>query len=145
VTGRPYKSSGTSSSQQRPSFFETEPDVIGAINDAESKTVAEDFAAFWLAYPVHIGRLAALKAYAKARKLAPAADILAGIDRYIANKPAWQAFAHASSWLNAGRWADEFMERRRAPRTCPHTPPCVEGPNWRCHQRTEMDRYRNQR
>jgi hypothetical protein len=66
------------------------------MNDAESKTLAEDFAAFWLAYPVHIGRLAALKAYAKARKLAPAADILAGIDRYIANKPAWQAFAHAS-------------------------------------------------
>jgi hypothetical protein len=29
------------------------------MNDAESKTLAEDFAAFWLAYPVHIGRLAA--------------------------------------------------------------------------------------
>jgi hypothetical protein len=79
MTGRPYKSSGTSSSQHEASFFETEPDRIVPMNEAESKTLAEDFAAFWLAYPVHIGRLAALKAYAKARKLAPAADILAGL------------------------------------------------------------------
>jgi hypothetical protein len=115
MTGRPYKSSGTSSSQQRPSFFETEPDRIVPMNEAESKTLAEDFAAFWLAYPVHIGRLAALKAYAKARKLAPAADILAGIDRYIAHKPAWQAFAHPSTWLNAagGRTNSSNAGKRR--------------------------------
>jgi hypothetical protein len=62
MTGRPYKSSGTSSSQHEASFFETEQadfDPVVPMNEAESKTLAEDFAAFWLAYPVHIGRLAA--------------------------------------------------------------------------------------
>lgn len=133
-----------SSHQHRASLFETDPDPILPMTDAESKRLAEDFAAFWLEYPIHEGRLAALKAYTKARKHAAAADILSGIARYIAHKPAWKAFAHASSWLNGERWNDEFSERRQTPRTCPHTPPCEEGPNWRCHQRTEMDRFRNQ-
>lgn len=113
------------------------------MNDAESKTLAGEFADFWLAYPIHEGRLAALKAYAKARKRAAAADILSGIARYIANKPAWKAFAHASSWLNGERWTDEFVERRQRPRVCPHDPPCPNGPNWQCQQRTQLEAFKS--
>lgn len=131
-----------SSHQQPASLFATEPDRNRAMSEPESKILAAEFSDFWLRYPIHIGRLAALKAFAKARKLADVADILAGIDRYIAHKPAWQAFAHASSWLNAGRWADEFVEKRQWPRECPHDPKCPDGANWRCHQRTEFARLR---
>lgn len=131
-----------SSHQHEASLFETEPDRNRAMTDAESKTLADEFSQFWLRYPIHDGRLAALKAYTKARKRAAAQDILNGIDRYIAHKPAWQEFAHASSWLNGERWTDEVVEKRQWPRECPHDPKCPDGANWRCHQRTEFARLR---
>lgn len=133
-----------SSHQHRADLFETGTFAECPMTEAESKRLADEFAAFWVAYPLHVGRLLALKAYAKARKTASADVILAGVDRYLANKPAWQQFAHPSSWLNAGRWDDEFVERRRWPRECPHTPACPQGPNWQCIQRTQLDALRKQ-
>lgn len=65
------------------------------------------FEAFWKAYPRHVGKLAAIKAYAKARRLASAADILAGVERYKRLKPAYADFCHPATWLNQGRWLDE--------------------------------------
>ena len=69
-----------------------------------------DFEAFYEAYPHHVGKLAAQKAYVKARTLATQADILAGVERYKATKPAWAEWCHPSTWLNAGRWMDQPAE-----------------------------------
>lgn len=67
-----------------------------------------EFEQFWARYPKKVGRLYAEKCYRTARKRASHDDIMAGLERYVASKPAWQAWAHASSWLNAGRWMDEY-------------------------------------
>lgn len=65
------------------------------------------FQAFWAVYPKRVARLAAMKAYAKALRLASAEQILAGVERYTQSKPDWQQWAYPASWLNAGRWLDE--------------------------------------
>lgn len=67
-----------------------------------------DFDVFWQRYPRRIGRIAAQKAYVKARKTATADDIIAGVDRYIAHKPQYADFCHPTTWLNQGRWMDEY-------------------------------------
>lgn len=97
-----------------------------------SQQLSDEFSEFWYRYPRRIGKLAAQRAYTKARKLTSATDILTGIETYISTKPTWQEWAHPSSWLNAGRWMDEAPVRKasleeawRAPVwQCPHTPNC---------------------
>jgi len=66
-----------------------------------------DFERFWKAWPLKVKRDEARKAFSKAIGRARVDDILAGMNRYIANKPDWQHWAHASTWLNGGRWSDE--------------------------------------
>ncbi|HWO88898.1 MAG TPA: hypothetical protein VNL98_07085 [Gemmatimonadales bacterium] len=88
---------------------------------ADDRALAADFAEFWRVYPHRVGKLRAQQAYAKARQRASAREILAGVERYTAMKPAWQQWAHPSSWLNAGRWLDEYAPEpepadRRVPR-----------------------------
>jgi hypothetical protein len=90
-----------------------------------SREHKNDFAAFWAIYPHRVGKLAAERAYEKARRSGTEpAEILAGVQRYVKSKPDWQSWAHPSSWLNAGRWMDEAPQRKRGNRTCPHDPCC---------------------
>jgi hypothetical protein len=64
---------------------------------------------FWKQYPRKVGKLSAQKAYMSARqKGASAQDLLTGIARYIQGKPAYADWAHASTWIRAGRWMDEY-------------------------------------
>ena len=80
------------------------------------------FDQFWAAYPRHVGKLAAMKAYAKALRLASPEQILAGVEVYKRIKPPYADWAHASSWLNAGRWMDEPDQQpvARGPRANQH-------------------------
>ncbi len=92
-------------------------------------TVAADFDTFWAAYPRRTARFAAEKAFRKARTLATMDELLAGIENYIRHKPEYADWAHASSWLNAGRWMDEYDVRLDRPkaegrRDCQHQPKC---------------------
>jgi hypothetical protein len=69
----------------------------------------DGFDEFWALYPKRIAKFAALKAYEKARSVATSAEILAGLKGYLANLPEEMRYvAHAASWLNAGRWMDEY-------------------------------------
>lgn len=79
-------------------------------------TQDEQFAVFWQRFPRRVGKLDAMKAYRKARKVATADDILAGVDRYIATKPEYADWCHPSTWLNKGRWMDEDDRRSGADR-----------------------------
>lgn len=99
--------------------------------------VAADFADFYLAYPRHVARQDALKAWTA---LAPSPALI----RQIHAALAWQAEQESwrrdggkyiplpATWLRAERWTDEpFVPavRERAPRndrsTCTHEPRCV--------------------
>jgi hypothetical protein len=75
---------------------------------------AAAFAAFWAAYPRHVGEDDARKAFARALKRADAEAIIAGAKRYAAKRaaeiqsgdePKWTK--HPKTWLNGGRWNDE--------------------------------------
>lgn len=70
-------------------------------------TLAEDFAAFWNNYPRRTARLAAQKAYERARRLDSHENIMAGVERYKRNKPEYADWCHPATFLNQGRWMDE--------------------------------------
>jgi hypothetical protein len=73
--------------------------------DADFKS---DFDEFWRAYPRRVGKLAASKAYAKARRGGiTREELLDGVAEYIRSKPSYQDFCHPTTWLNQGRWMDE--------------------------------------
>ena len=71
------------------------------------------FDEFWSAYPRKVGKQAAMKAYAKAIRLASTDEITAGALRYANDPNRVDAFtAHPTTWLNAGRWADGPLPER---------------------------------
>lgn len=89
--------------------------------------LTHDFGEFWKHYPRKVGKLAAFREYAKARRHASAAEILAGVERYRQHLPDdLQFVCHARTWLHQGRWEDEYEVERpsKAVWTCPHTPAC---------------------
>jgi hypothetical protein len=72
-----------------------------------------EFGEFWKSYPRRVGKLDAQRAYVKARTQASAAEILDGVSRYIANKPAYADWKHPGAWLRAGRWMDDYAPQGR--------------------------------
>lgn len=69
-----------------------------------------DFEAFWAAYPRKLAKDDARKAFVKAVKKAPVAEIIGGLERV---KPGWddaQFIPYPATWLNGGRWKDEASE-----------------------------------
>lgn len=77
--------------------------------------VDADFEEFYAAYPRHVGKEAARRAFVKAVKTkAPAADIIEGARRYAAATAAsgteTRYIAHPATWLNAGRWSDDMQD-----------------------------------
>lgn len=66
------------------------------------------FDRFWEAYPRKIGKLAAKRAFDKARKLTDLETMLAAIERYKEHKRSDVDYCHPATWLNQGRWADEY-------------------------------------
>ena len=68
-----------------------------------------EFDTFWAQYPRKVGKQTAIKAYAKARKMTTAEQILTGVQllkRETAGKEP-DYIPHPATWLNAGRWDDE--------------------------------------
>ena len=72
----------------------------------------DDFDEWWNLYPRKVGKGEARKAYAKAVKTATPADLLTGLEAFIAAEP-WrgeiQYCPHASKWLNQGYWENEYQ------------------------------------
>lgn len=69
------------------------------------------FEEFWKRYPRKIGRLVAQKAYEKALKQATHEQIMAGVDLYREHLPEdAQYICHPSTFLNQGRWLDEYED-----------------------------------
>lgn len=99
-----------------------------------------EFEEFWQHYPRRVGKFAAMKAYEKARRHASAGEILAGVRSYTRHKPDYADWAHPSSWLNAGRWLDEYEPLPAfgfESFECAHEPLC-SGRN-ACYIKTRLD------
>ena len=84
--------------------------------------VESGFEDFYAAYPRHVGKEAARRAFEKAVKAGtPAADIVEGARRYAAATAAagteTRYIAHPATWLNAGRWNDDMEDAAPAERT----------------------------
>jgi hypothetical protein len=79
--------------------------------------MTDEFKNFWANYPKKVGKLAAEKAYQRARKRgATAAELLEGLERYKQHLPADPQFiVHPSTFLNQGRYMDQFDEPRKSP------------------------------
>lgn len=95
---------------------ESQPELIAI--DAQPPA---GFDQFWAAWPRKDGRKAALAAWAKAIRHAPAAVIVAAAAEYAASpwRPERQFVPHGATWLNGERWADpppQPPEQRTGPR-----------------------------
>lgn len=74
-----------------------------------------DFLDFYAAYPRHVGKEAARRAFVKAVKAGtPATEIIEGARRYADATAAagteTRYVAHPATWLNAGRWSDDMQD-----------------------------------
>jgi uncharacterized protein YdaU (DUF1376 family) len=107
-------------SKQLPTYPEPEPEpkkereLTLLIDGAPLADRQSDFEAWWSAYPKRVGKLAARKAYDKARKDgASAAALLAGLR----DRGRWsddpRFIPNPATWLNQGRWDDETTEQPR--------------------------------
>lgn len=77
----------------------------------KSATAAE-FDQWYANYPKKEGKDAARKAFAKARKAASLEELIDGLDRYRkATQSSERRFiANPATWLNAGRWQDDYTD-----------------------------------
>lgn len=67
-----------------------------------------EFAYFWEAWPNKVGKPAAVKALAAARKRgAPFAAIMDGVGNYIRDKPPDRPWLNPATFLNQNRWEDQ--------------------------------------
>jgi phage repressor protein C with HTH and peptisase S24 domain len=69
---------------------------------------------FWAAYPRKVGKVAALKAWDRAKNRPSTADILAAIEAQKSSeqwmKDGGQYIPNPATWLNQGRWDDQPTE-----------------------------------
>lgn len=84
-------------------------------NGTTTAHVESEFEDFYAAYPRHVGKDAARRAFEKAVKAGtPAADVVEGARCYAAATAAagteTRYIAHPATWLNAGRWSDDMQD-----------------------------------
>lgn len=80
---------------------------------------SSDFIEFYDAYPRHVGKQAAARAFKKAAKKVSPSVIITAAERLAAdpNLPDKQFIPHPATWLNQGRWDDEPLPERRGAAT----------------------------
>lgn len=95
---------------------ETSPEPPKEKTTPIRETDAREFdEVFWPAYPLKRGKPEALKAFRAARKRAGLDAIMAGVQRYAAERLGEdkQFTKHAQGWLNGDHWTDEPVPRRQ--------------------------------
>lgn len=88
---------------------------LAPIGAKKASKADSDFEEFYAAYPRHVGKEAAHRAFVKAVKTkAKASDIIEGARRFAAATAAagteTRFIAHPATWLNAGRWSDDMQD-----------------------------------
>jgi hypothetical protein len=97
-----------------PSEPSLETPVVRTIRTEEGIIKANTpFDLFWKVYPLKVGKGAAKKAWDKAIQEIDYSAIIAGALNYAQDPNRHPSYtAHASTWLNAGRWADDPLPPR---------------------------------
>lgn len=99
---------------------EKEEDIYTPLTPLKGGTcaTAQDFTDFYDAYPRHVGRKDAERAFHRAAKTVPAQTIIDAARRLAAdpNLPEKQFIPHPATWLNQGRWDDEPLPERHGGR-----------------------------
>ena len=67
----------------------------------------EGFAEWYEGWPHKVGKQAALRAFAKACRLASLPDLIAAEQRYVHDKPPDRPWCNPATWLNEHRWLDQ--------------------------------------
>lgn len=95
-----------------------------------------DFEKFYSAFPRHIGRRAAERAWVSAIKRADPADIIAGAERLAAdpNLPETRFVPHPSTWLNRDGWTDDAHPSRNGRTSTTPAMPYHEEFCFRCRE-----------
>ena len=112
--------------------FSLRPPTSPSGSSSNACSCEAEFEAWWAEYPRKVGKLAAQKAYQKARRIASAPVLLSGLLSLSRDVTDLRYCPHPTTWLNQGRWMDETTTRTTNPggngsRTlaqCPHDPPC---------------------
>lgn len=100
----PENNSRENPSKPKCSTFTAEP-ITEPINTS-LECASHDFDEFWALYPNKVGKRAAEKAFAAARKRISQADLIAGLVAYV-NKRDDRHWCNPATWLNQDRWADQ--------------------------------------
>ena len=104
------QANATAIAKQKPTKPEPEPEperreLKLSVVDAFAPTRDAEFEAWWSLYPRKVGKLAARKAYDRARQEATGEALRDGVKRAI-----WPAdekyIPNPATWLNSGRWMD---------------------------------------
>lgn len=112
--------SSTESQRREEKSIEEEEKESAATRRDSWPDLHSAFEQFWTKYPNKVGKLgkggavAAFGAVHKAGKVSWP-DLMAGLDRYIATKPADRPWCNPTTWLNQGRWADQPASGSAAP------------------------------
>lgn len=67
----------------------------------------DGFEEWWKVYPHKVGKGAAIRAWPRAVTSASPDELMAGVRRYIEEKPSDRPWANPATWLNQDRWLDE--------------------------------------
>jgi hypothetical protein len=104
-----FEQQGSEAKEGREAKQESAPQKLRRPPRKIASVVPDSFNTFWDTYPRHKSKGAAEKAYIAALKIASAAEILAGAQRYAAERNGQDPnfTKHPSSWLNQKCWTDE--------------------------------------
>lgn len=87
-------------------------DLVATAVDA-GLTAPDQFDAFWMIYPRHVGKQLARKAWAKAIRTTDPNAVMAGAARFAADPNREDQFTpHPTTWLNRGGWDDDPLPAR---------------------------------
>lgn len=113
----PKERSPTPPKETTPSHRSTKPTV-------STTDIAREFIDdFWPAYPNKVGKPKAAAAFDRARRKATLPIILAGLQRYVRDKPGDRPWCNPETWLNQERWADQPAPVLQATGPPPRTKP----------------------
>lgn len=84
-------------------------------------SLEQEFQEFWAIYPRRVGKIAAFREYAKARRVASADQILDGVKRYLEHLPDDLQFVlHPRTFLHQGHWENDYSEPVRPQKPKPN-------------------------
>lgn len=83
------------------------PNILEPLSPLKGPPFPSEFDRWYSGYPNKVQRGAAERAFPKARKLASLETLMAGVERYVACKPADRPYQNPATWLNGKGWLDE--------------------------------------